>query len=70
MELALLFLESEIYIFDKKNIYIFQKFIELLRKGTADDRGFAIDYIRTSLAPCALNAYPVILASSFFKKKN
>ncbi|XWS45290.1 hypothetical protein CRYUN_Cryun15aG0124000 [Craigia yunnanensis] len=35
-----------------------QKFIELLRKGPTEDRGFAIDYIRTSLAPCALNAYP------------
>ncbi|KAK6258508.1 hypothetical protein SCA6_012982 [Theobroma cacao] len=35
-----------------------QKFIELLRNGTKEDRGFAIDYLRTSLAPCALNAYP------------
>ncbi|XVE82772.1 hypothetical protein DITRI_Ditri16bG0032700 [Diplodiscus trichospermus] len=35
-----------------------QKFIELLRKGTAEDRGRAIDFLRTSLAPCALNAYP------------
>ncbi|XVF15577.1 hypothetical protein REPUB_Repub09cG0166300 [Reevesia pubescens] len=35
-----------------------QKFIELLRKGTTEDRGFAIDYLRKSLAPCALNAYP------------
>ncbi|KAK8652987.1 hypothetical protein V6N13_127008 [Hibiscus sabdariffa] len=34
------------------------KFIELLRKGTRDDRTFAIDYLRKSLAPCALNAYP------------
>ncbi|KAA3457467.1 C-terminal LisH motif isoform 1 [Gossypium australe] len=34
------------------------KFIELLRKGTRDDRIFAIDYLRKSLAPCALNAYP------------
>ncbi|XP_022775208.1 uncharacterized protein LOC111317118 isoform X4 [Durio zibethinus] len=36
-----------------------QKFIEFLRKGTTEDRGFAIDYMRKSLAPCALNAYPV-----------
>ncbi|XWS41933.1 hypothetical protein CRYUN_Cryun17cG0124800 [Craigia yunnanensis] len=35
-----------------------QKFIELLRKGTTEDRGFAIDFLRKSLAPCALNAYP------------
>ncbi|XVF17712.1 hypothetical protein REPUB_Repub10bG0147300 [Reevesia pubescens] len=35
-----------------------QKFIELLRKGTTKDRGFAIEYLRKSLAPCALNAYP------------
>ncbi|GMI68085.1 hypothetical protein like AT5G66810 [Hibiscus trionum] len=34
------------------------KFIELLRKGTRDDRAFAIDYSRKFLAPCALNAYP------------
>ncbi|XVF61139.1 hypothetical protein PTKIN_Ptkin08bG0105500 [Pterospermum kingtungense] len=35
-----------------------QKFIELLRKGATEDRGSAIDYLRKSLAPCALNAYP------------
>ncbi|XP_012491779.1 uncharacterized protein LOC105803898 isoform X2 [Gossypium raimondii] len=35
-----------------------QKFIELLREGTTEDRGPAIDYLRTFLAPCALNAYP------------
>ncbi|XP_039155687.1 LOW QUALITY PROTEIN: uncharacterized protein LOC104457271 [Eucalyptus grandis] len=35
-----------------------QKFIELLRKGTAEDRDAAIECLRTSLAPCALDAYP------------
>ncbi|QCD81644.1 uncharacterized protein LOC114177911 [Vigna unguiculata] len=35
-----------------------QKFIELLRKGTAEDRESAIQCLRTSLAPCALDAYP------------
>ncbi|KAF8018613.1 hypothetical protein BT93_H3494 [Corymbia citriodora subsp. variegata] len=35
-----------------------QKFIELLRKGTSEDRDAAIQCLRTSLAPCALDAYP------------
>ncbi|KZV45991.1 hypothetical protein F511_10681 [Dorcoceras hygrometricum] len=35
-----------------------QKFIELLRRGTDEDRDSAIKCIRTSLAPCALDAYP------------
>lgn len=35
-----------------------QKFIELLRKGKTEDRDSAIDCLRTSLAPCALDAYP------------
>ncbi|XP_023544365.1 uncharacterized protein LOC111803970 isoform X1 [Cucurbita pepo subsp. pepo] len=35
-----------------------QKFIELLRKGTPEDRVLAIRCIRTVLAPCALDAYP------------
>ncbi|CAJ2635421.1 unnamed protein product [Trifolium pratense] len=35
-----------------------QKFVELLRKGTSEDRDSAIDCLRTSLAPCALDAYP------------
>ncbi|EEF38751.1 conserved hypothetical protein [Ricinus communis] len=35
-----------------------QKFIELLRKGTEQDRDSAIECIRTALAPCALDAYP------------
>ncbi|KAF5738209.1 hypothetical protein HS088_TW13G01105 [Tripterygium wilfordii] len=34
-----------------------QKFIELLRRGTAEDRDSAIECSRTSLAPCALDAY-------------
>ncbi|XP_078444307.1 ran-binding protein in the microtubule-organising centre protein [Wolffia australiana] len=35
-----------------------QKFIELLRKGTARDRQSAIECLQKSLAPCALDAYP------------
>ncbi|CAK8562394.1 unnamed protein product [Lathyrus sativus] len=35
-----------------------QKFVELLRKGTSEDRDSAIDCLRTALAPCALDAYP------------
>ncbi|KAI4314955.1 hypothetical protein L6164_027811 [Bauhinia variegata] len=35
-----------------------QKFIELLRKGTNEDRDSAIDCLRMALAPCALDAYP------------
>ncbi|KAL1196558.1 GID8-like protein [Cardamine amara subsp. amara] len=35
-----------------------QKFIELLRKGTHEDRIAAIACLRTCVAPCALDAYP------------
>ncbi|KAK9678567.1 hypothetical protein RND81_11G219800 [Saponaria officinalis] len=35
-----------------------QKFIELLRRGTEEDRDSAIKCLRTSFAPCALDAYP------------
>ncbi|PWA52799.1 CTLH LisH motif-containing protein [Artemisia annua] len=35
-----------------------QKFIELLRKGSEEDRNAAIDCLRTALAPSALDAYP------------
>ncbi|XP_057500145.1 uncharacterized protein LOC130784328 isoform X2 [Actinidia eriantha] len=35
-----------------------QKFIELLRRGTSEDRDSAINCLRTALAPCALDAYP------------
>ncbi|KAM1063087.1 hypothetical protein ACFX2I_027295 [Malus domestica] len=35
-----------------------QRFIELLRRGTAEDRDSAINYLRNALAPCALDAYP------------
>ncbi|KAJ4714905.1 CTLH LisH motif-containing protein [Melia azedarach] len=35
-----------------------QKFIELLRRGTTEDRESAINCLRTALAPCALDAYP------------
>ena len=48
-------------------MYCIQKFIELLRKGTAEDRDLAIQCLRTALAPCALDAYPVsILPHSGF----
>ncbi|XP_052196291.1 uncharacterized protein LOC127803806 isoform X2 [Diospyros lotus] len=35
-----------------------QKFIELLRRGTVENRDSAINFLRTALAPCALDAYP------------
>ncbi|KAJ3673699.1 hypothetical protein LUZ60_005691 [Juncus effusus] len=35
-----------------------QKFVELLRRGTEEDRELAIQCLRKSLAPCALDAYP------------
>ncbi|XP_027075146.1 uncharacterized protein [Coffea arabica] len=35
-----------------------QKFVELLRKGTEEDRDAAMNCLRTALAPCALDAYP------------
>ncbi|XP_031498854.1 uncharacterized protein LOC116263305 isoform X2 [Nymphaea colorata] len=35
-----------------------QRFIELLRKGSPEERDSAIKCLRTSLAPCALHAYP------------
>ncbi|KAJ0096512.1 hypothetical protein Patl1_28723 [Pistacia atlantica] len=37
-----------------------QKFIELLRRGTIEDRESAINCLKTALAPCALDAYPVL----------
>lgn len=39
--------------------FLAKKFIELLRKGTAEDRDSAIACLRTAFAPCALDAYPV-----------
>lgn len=70
MELVILFLEFEFasvieFFFFFLCFVLLKKFIELLRNGTKEDRGFAIDYLRTSLAPCALNAYPVSLTSVF-----
>lgn len=38
---------------------LLQKFIELLRSGTAGDRDSAIQCLRVDLAPRALDAYPV-----------
>ncbi|KAM7250056.1 hypothetical protein ACFE04_021939 [Oxalis oulophora] len=35
-----------------------QKFIELLRKGTIEDHGLAVNCLRKVLAPSALDAYP------------
>ncbi|KAE8693313.1 C-terminal LisH motif isoform 2 [Hibiscus syriacus] len=56
----LLRLHAPFVLEDQRLLFRLQKlnFIELLRKGTRDDRAFAIDYLRKSLAPCALNAYP------------
>jgi len=36
-----------------------QRFVELVRRGTEADRKAALDCLRTALAPCALDAYPV-----------
>uniref|UniRef100_A0A0D3HD47 CTLH domain-containing protein n=1 Tax=Oryza barthii TaxID=65489 RepID=A0A0D3HD47_9ORYZ len=38
-----------------------QRFVELVRRGTEADREAALDCLRTALAPCALDAYPVVL---------
>ncbi|KAJ6774421.1 RAN-BINDING PROTEIN IN THE MICROTUBULE-ORGANISING CENTRE PROTEIN [Salix purpurea] len=47
-----------------------QKFMELLRRGTDEARDSAIECIRTALAPCALDAYPVCLfLLNFMTKK-
>jgi hypothetical protein len=39
-----------------------QRFVELVRRGTEADRDAALDCLRTALAPCALDAYPVSAA--------
>lgn len=36
-----------------------QRFVELVRRGTEADRDAALHCLRTALAPCALDAYPV-----------
>ncbi|KAG4943729.1 hypothetical protein JHK85_048375 [Glycine max] len=58
---ALLRLHAPSILTDHKILFRLhkQKFIELLRKGTAEDRDSAIECLRTALAPCALDAYPV-----------
>ncbi|KAH1202758.1 Craniofacial development protein 2 [Glycine max] len=57
---ALLRLHAPSILTDHKILFRLhkQKFIELLRKGTAEDRDSAIECLRTALAPCALDAYP------------
>lgn len=40
--------------------FLVQKFIELLRRGHPEDQQAAIECLRMSLAPCALDAYPVL----------
>jgi hypothetical protein len=50
------FLNWELFLFGQ---FWLKKFIELLRKGTAEHRDSAISCLRTALAPCALDAYPV-----------
>ena len=42
-----------------------KEFIELLRRGV-ENRDSAIKCLRTSLAPCALDAYPVVSLSFGF----
>lgn len=37
--------------------------MELVRRGTEADREAALDCLRTALAPCALDAYPVSAAA-------
>lgn len=44
---------------------LLKKFIELLRRGTTEDRKSAINCLRTALAPCALDAYPVTYSVIF-----
>jgi hypothetical protein len=41
-----------------------QRFVELMRRGTEVDREAALDCLRTALAPCALDAYPVSAAAT------
>ncbi|KAJ3708772.1 hypothetical protein LUZ61_012477 [Rhynchospora tenuis] len=41
-----------------------QKFVELSRKGTERDRELVIECLRVGLAPCALDAYPLMRSSS------
>ena len=41
-----------------------QRFVELVRRGTEADRKAALDCLRTALAPCALDAYPVSAAAA------
>lgn len=61
-----------IFSFPELKLFIFvvfnfvKKFIELLRRGTAEARDSAIDCLRTVLAPCALDAYPVLTDSLFY----
>lgn len=58
------FSELKLLIFVVLNFV--KKFIELLRRGTAEARDSAIDCLRTVLAPCALDAYPVLTDSLFY----
>lgn len=39
--------------------HLMQRFVELVRRGTEADKAAALDCLRTALAPCALDAYPV-----------
>nr|KYP31335.1 hypothetical protein KK1_048426 [Cajanus cajan] len=64
--LHLLRLHAPSILSDRKILFRLhkQKFIELLRKGTAEDRDSAIECLRTALAPCALDDYPVLNSSN------
>lgn len=58
--LDLLRLHAPFILDDHRLLFLLhkQKFIELLRKGTTEDRASAMSCLRTGLAPCALDAYP------------
>ncbi|KAK9112813.1 hypothetical protein Scep_020332 [Stephania cephalantha] len=58
--LGLLRLHAPFVLQDHRFLFRLQKqrFIELLRRGTEEDRSSAIECLRNSLAPCALDAYP------------
>ncbi|XP_057530156.1 uncharacterized protein LOC130808707 isoform X2 [Amaranthus tricolor] len=58
--LDLLRLHAPSILLDRRLLFCLQKqkFIELLRRGTPEDRESAIECLRNSLAPCALDAYP------------
>lgn len=51
-------------------VFVLKRFIELLRRGSPEARESAISCLRTALAPCALDAYPVRTLALFFSTVN